>query len=393
MGVINMFLLQQGWGMLSLIEEFLSTHEHAGVILSPRVSERSQLENYLEEYKKLNALILFDPQFYEPRTNLGRILSYPYWSPSSFNTDTFDPVTFCQRVINYQLNTLKLDSIILPGRFTNSVDEQWREMQHNFAITGASEAGGKQVFSTVALGPDVILNSEAFDSIIDETINYPVNGVYLVFEHPENQFLIANEEFIYVILNGILSLALSGKQVILGYANQQLLVCFAAGLDYFATGNFRNVRAFDHINFATQENDTLKRSTWYFDGNSFGEYHIQKLSLAYRRGLRDHFGPATAHSAALLSAENLASIRWTEPEAFRHYLELMYLYCKAFNGIPKSERGQRVLDFFQEVKTQNDILIKERFSPGERGFNNVVAPTVDALTAYMSDRRSDISHS
>ncbi len=386
-----MFLLQQGWGMLAQIKVYLQQHPDTGVILSPRVSDQDQMECYQPEYSSIPGPdVLFDPHFYEPRTDLPRILSYPYFQNYNFRTQSFDTRRFCESVIDYQLNTLQLSSVILPGRYTNSLSESWLQMHHEFAHIGSSTSG-HVTYSTIAVGPDVILNPDNFNTILDEVINYPIDGIYFIFEHPNDDFLL-NEEFIYVVLDGILSTVLSNKRVILGYANQQSLVFAAAGVDCIASGNYRNVRSFDHLNSSDRDTDIIRKGIWYFDGNTFGEYKVPALSLAFRRGLQHLFGPSTVFTIDLLSSSVPTSIVWREPDAFGHYLELMYQYCQEVYAVPKNQRAQYLLEFFQRRRESNDGLASRGFSFGDRGFNNAVSATLSALDSLISDRGDDLAN-
>lgn len=386
-----MFILQQGWGMLDKIQTFLELHNDSGVVLSPRICDRDQLERYAPVFSSISeAKILFDPFFYEPRTDLWRVLSYPYFDYYDFQTQSFNARSFCENVIDYQINTLELQSIVLPGRYINSLTESWLEMQHDFANLGSSTSD-KFIYSTLAIGPDVILNSDNFNTIIDEVVNYPVEGVYFVYEHPDNDFLL-DEEFIYVMLDGLLSIVLSGKQVIIGYANQQSIVFAASGVDFIASGNYRNVRAFDHQNSTDKDNDNIRKGTWYFDGNTFGEYKIPTLSLAFRRNLGHLFGPTTHFTTDLLSSSVPTSIVWREPDAFGHYLELMYQYCNGISNIPKSQRAQYLLEFFQQRSNANSALENLGFNFGDRGFNQAVNATISALDSFLSDRGVELSN-
>lgn len=91
-----MFLLQQGWGMLDYIADFLQEQPNSGIIFSPRICEREQLERYLPKFTKIkNSEFFFDPFFYEPRTDLHRVLSYPFFDNYDFKTNTFDINKFC----------------------------------------------------------------------------------------------------------------------------------------------------------------------------------------------------------------------------------------------------------------------------------------------------------
>ncbi|MFA4907580.1 MAG: hypothetical protein WC602_04895 [archaeon] len=385
-----MFLLQQGWGMIDMIRVFLQRHPSTGVILSPRICEREQMEYYVPSYSDISGTkLLFDPHFYEPHTHLKRILSYPYYQDYNFQTQTFDTRRFCENVISYQTNILGLDSIILPGRYVNSLTEPWLQMQHDFAHIGSS-VDAQTVYSTVAVGPDVIMNSDNFNTIIDEVVNYPVNGIYFVFEHLNNDFLL-NEEFLYIILDGLLSIVLSGKHVIVGYSNQQCIALVAAGVDCIASGNYRNVRAFDHLNSTDRDDTNLRKGLWYFDGNTFGEYKIPALSLAFRRDLKQYFGPSTQFATDLLESSVPTSIVWREPDAFRHYFELMYQYCQIIFAIPKKDRAQYILEFFKQRERVNVVLKQRGFTFGDRGFDQAVLSTISALESFISDRKSELS--
>ena len=386
-----MFILQQGHGMFSSMDEFFTDHNNSGVILSPRAAEREQLERYLPSIKRHpGTLVLFDPNFYEPRTDHNKILTYPYFENFNFQTATFNNNDLCRGVIDYQINVLELEKIILPGRYCNSLNESWQGMQRTFADIGREYREEYEVYSTLSLGPDLILNSDHFNSILDETINYPVDGVYIIYEHQVRQEML-NEEFLYVMLSAILSLSLSGKKIILGYGNQQSSIFYAAGADYLASGNYRNVRSFDHTNLMEQDSERRK-SVWYFDGYSFGEYKIPTLSLAFRRGLRDNFGPITNYNMQLLSAANPTLAGWREPDSFRNYFDQLYQLCNMLSGLPKNARALRLVRVFSDIQTTIERLTSRGFNFGERGFNGVINATQAALSAFITDRGTDIQN-
>ena len=215
-----MFLLQQGWGMLNQIEEFLIQHKNSGIIFSPRICEREQLERYLPNFKGIpNTELFFEPYFYEPRTDLRRVLSYPYFSNYDFETNKFDIERFCRSVVEYHVNESALANLTLLGSHTNSLSENWLNMHYKFAQIGSEYSNTDiEIYSSIVIGPDVVLNSEQFNSVIDEVVNYPVDGIYFIFEHPANSYFF-DEEFLYILLDSLLSVALSNKKIILGYSN------------------------------------------------------------------------------------------------------------------------------------------------------------------------------
>lgn len=386
-----LFLLQQGHGMMDLDKEFITDHPQSGVILSPRICTQDQIERHAGEVIELGGELLFDPQFYEPRTNLDRLLTFPYWDGLDFDSADFtvnSAARFCERVISFQVENLNVTKVIIPGRFTNSADTAWRELQGTFAESAAALNVNRHIYSTVAVGADVVTSGELFDNILDETVSYPVNGVYIVVRPPKDSFLIDNDLFLYALLDGLLSISLSGKDVILGYANQQSLIYAAAGISTIASGNYRNVRHFNPEMFYVDESDKRKK-TWFYDPQTLSEYRLENLALAFRRGFGNYFGPICEHCEPLISSS--AAAPWREPLAFRHYLHEIHRQWLSFDTVPRNERVLSVSELLNAVQSRISELNERRFSFGDRAFTNVIEATINAVTSFEGDRGRDIS--
>ena len=377
--------------MMDLDREFITDHPQSGVILSPRICSQEQVERHAVEVIELGGELLFDPQFYEPRTNLDRLLTFPYWDGLDFESSDFivnSAVRFCERVINYQVENLNVTKVIIPGRFTNSADTTWRELQGIFAESTAALNVGRHIYSTVAVGADVVTSGELFDNILDEIVSYPVNGVYIVVRPPKDSFLIDNDLFLYTMLDGLLSISRSGKDVILGYANQQSLIYAAAGISTIASGNYRNVRHFNPDMFYVDESDKRKK-TWFYDPQTLSEYRLENLALAFRRGLGGYFALTCEHCEPLISSS--AAAPWREPLAFRHYLHEIHRQWLSFDTVPRNERLLSVSELLNAVQSRISELNERRFSFGDRAFNNVMEATINAVTSFEGDRARDIS--
>lgn len=387
------FYLQQGHGMMDLNREFLEKNQGCGVILSPRNCTKEQIEKHSREIRQRGGKVLFDPQFYEPRTSLEKILDYPYWGNMDFNTVEFSnrgASELCKGVIEFQVNILNVDKILLPGRYSNTVSEDWLEMQYTFADTANQLGVNQSVYSTIALGPDILLNKESLDRAVNEIICYPVEGIYLVLKHPKNQYLVTNDLYIYNLLNALLSISLSGKKIILGYSNQQYLFYAGAGVSSIASGNFRNVRSFDPENFDSQEPRAIQRATWYYDADTLSEFRAETIGLAYQRGLKGTFGPICDYCKPLLEAENPVSVPWGEPSAFRHYLTEINRQWLEFADFPMSDRINSTIKLLERSNDKLISLVEQGLRLGERSFIDVVDPTLNALTSFKVDRKDEI---
>lgn len=386
------FLLQQGWGMMNLNLDMLSSGVASGVILSPRVSTPEQLENHAAAIRDLGAQVLIDSQFYIPTTEHGRIRGFSFWNGILYDTTAFvqgEAANFCKRVIEYQLQ-LDVAAVLLPGAYTNTGDTQWRDIQAAFAECGVNAALDRPVYSTLAVGPDVVGNSEGFDSLIDEVVSSGVQGVYFLARHPGDQFLVIDDWFMYGLLDALLSIRLSNKDVIAGYANQQSLLFASVGVDSIATGNFRNVRHFNPDIFDVQEETDIQRATWYYDGYTLSEFRIAQISLAYRRGIRE-FGPACEYCNVLLAAPQPAAVPWREPDAFRHYLFELSRQWRQFERVARRERAGRVRSILEDARGRLQHLASRRVQLGDRSFLPAADPSLGAMEGLAGDRSADIA--
>lgn len=391
------FYLQQGHGMRSLQVEFVAQFPGTSVIMSPRCCTPDQAKRHAREISKAGGRVLFDPQFYDPHTPSERILTYPYWitCAEGFSTQDFQQdcvEDLCSRVVEYQTSELNVGEVILPGRYTNSPTENWLETQSAIANSVAAQHVGVPVYSTLALGPDVIAASENLDATIDEAIAWPTDGVYVVFRHPNSdRFLIADDLFLYNLLSALLSLQRAGKKVVLGYANQQMLIAAVVGIHGPATGNFRNVRQFNPDMFRPDEGESWSRAVWYYDSTGLSEFRTHAIALAYRRGMSGLFTSGSPFDEPLLSDPNPTSVRWGEREAFRHYLFCMRRQWTNLQSYRMCDRVNAVLDMLDGARRRMDALRERGFPLGERSFLSALEPSESAVNAIAHDRAYDLA--
>jgi len=355
----------------------------SGVIIWPRTLERHQLERHAQEIRDVGACLLYDSCFYVPYTTRSKILNLPYWNGVDFNTTDFtgrDGTDFCRRVIEYQIDTLQVTEVLIPGRYTNVRNDDWLQMHANFAQVGADMDIDVPIYATIALGADLIRDSPSFDAVINEVVSYPIDGVYFLYRSPQDAFLCNDDLFFMNLLSGFLSLSLADKKIILGYANQQDLLFAAAGVATIATGNFRNVRSFNPEMFAEEEEPSRQRATWYYDGQSLCEFRLPQLGLAYQRlRMIGFFGPETQYSQDMLRSPNPAGVPWPEPNAFKHYITVLRDQWLSFHGTERRHRHGLVTRLHQSAQ-------QHMTSYQGRGMHLVdrAADTANALSSWSS---------
>jgi hypothetical protein len=201
--------------------------------------------------------------------------------------------------------------------------------QHEAMLGEAQRLGlldSRRCHVTVALGETVTGNTDACDLVLEWLEHWQdVAGAYLVFEHPSGQYLTANPAWLAGALDVVGGLRLQSKEVVVGYANQELLLTACAGANAIASGTWMNVRSFPPEKFRpSYDEEVRQRKKWYYAPETLSEFGIDYLDMAVRVGLMDlmRLSPSQENrfSAALLAARQPSTAVFSEGDAFLHYL-------------------------------------------------------------------------
>src|SRR5690606_31835624 len=132
-----------------------------------------------------------------------------------------------------------------PGNLANKVDDIWLERQlRTFDELSRVNTDGMKLVATVALEGDVVRDDEQVHRILDASAEWPVDGVYLVCEHPKGEYLVSDATWVANVLDLAAGFRLQGRRVILGYCNHQMLIASCASVNAIASGTWMNVRSF-----------------------------------------------------------------------------------------------------------------------------------------------------
>lgn len=322
--------LQFGWGMMAHSKSLVDEWDGGSVILSPRDLNNDQLSRLSRDVSRLGGNPILDPQFYLPHSDHERLRSHSYW-PGAFEPDhrllpgEWASLLEALGELNRRLGT---GQFMLPGILAESPEQMdvWFE-QHETMLGEAQrlELLGAPSTVTVALGSDVATQTDACQRVIEWLDQWDVWGVYLVLAHPSGQYLTDNSTWLANALDLVGGLRLQGKRVVLGYSNQQMLIAAAAGANAIASGTWMNVRSFPAEKFRQVVDDEMRqRKLWYYAPSTLTEYGVDYLDMAARQGLLDLMRPepaiANSYSAGLFTGPQPSMARFSEGDAFRHYL-------------------------------------------------------------------------
>lgn len=323
--------LQFGHGMMDHSKILLDAWGGGTVILSPRDLEPKQLTKFSQTLRKVNGNVLLDPQFYLPAEDHEKLQKHDYW-PRNYASGLFwagaELVQLLESLLDLN-NELGTDSFILPGLFALDADGGWLHRQET-VIEAALRLGvpSDRLYATVALSADAAKNNAQIYNILEEAVNWNVEGVYLVCEHPKGEYLVSDPNWLANVLDLTAGMRLLGKKVIIGYCNHQMLIAASAAANAIASGTWMNVRSFPPDKFRKSYADDFKqRTTWYYCPQSLSEFKIGFLDIAQRQGILSSLETSAEYNSQyadlLFTAPQPTAADFEEKISFRHYLQCL----------------------------------------------------------------------
>lgn len=356
------FYLQFGHGMMDMTRTFLREWGEGGVILSPRDLDPEQVARFSSQVLELGGSLLFDPQFYLPSSDHERLTSHQYWPEDYESTGFWSGRELRQLLEKVESANLAYgcEDIILPGLFAKQADEDWLARHEDVARQATSHLStdSQHLLLTVALSSDAVRNVDQVHSILELFEGIDIGGIYLVCEHPSQQYLVEDAMWLANVLELTAGLRLQGKRVIHGYCNQQSLIVACAAATGIASGTWLNVRSFDAEKFQVSEEDNFRRrAKWYYCPQALSEYKVPMLDIAAQQGSLDDMEPpdelANDYSAPLFEGYQPSLSNYSEADSFRHFISCVRL--QAANATADSFEGT-VSAFLSQLTTAESLL-------------------------------------
>lgn len=388
------FGLQFGWGMMEHCRSLLRAWGGGCVVLSPRDLRPEQLQSLAADIRGIpGGRVLLDPQFYVPRSDHERLTSHDYW-PSAFQTNTFfsgPGMAEMIRDIVVLTGQLGCEAFIVPGPLATQVDEAWLAITRELAGVAAAAGSGLSVYITVALGWEPMRSLDDIQEVLEELRALDLAGVYLLAEHPNGDYLVHDPVWLSNLMELVAGLRLQGKRVLIGYSSHQQLCLAAAGANMIASGTYMNVRAFSPERFVAAQDEEIRRKTiWYYAPTTLSEFKIPSLDMAHRAGILANLQPPSTfgmpYCAGLFHGLQPTSVGFTEPDAFRHYLECLRnqtMSAREATFDATIALHQRMLD---NAEIELDLLAQRGVLPGTRSFAGAFDAARAAIASLIGTR-------
>ncbi len=403
------FYLQFAYQMQVVCCDLIQEWGGGTVIMSPRdckplgEDKSGELEKHAASIRVVGGRILIDPQFYRPESDHKVLTSHAYWP------DKYDSVEFWEKrdEPDYgellkrlgELNAkVEASAIILPGTLATVVDDEWLARQSRMIGAARMEYGDdEELLATVALSADAVRSADQVHAILAAAGDWRVQGIYLICEHPDGQYLVENDAWIANILDLTAGFRLRGQSVVIGYANQQMLVAACASVTAIASGSHKMKRQFSSSTMMEKDgDDVMRQATWYYCPQAYSEFKIPRLDSANLQKvlgkLRHPEDMGVCHADVLFAGAQPSTVGFRHKLSFKHYLGSLHAQSLAlrkatFNDTVQVYRGS--LDAAEKLLKE---LQAKRIRAEERSFLPAVDPTHVGVNMLVEDRGAMLRH-
>ena len=399
------FYLQFAYNMQVICCELVKEWGGGTVIMSPRDckppdeenDKPCELEKHAASIRKSGGTIVIDPQFYVPDADHKTLTTHGYW-PEEYDSvgfwkDGSDDYADLVRKVGELNERTESGAIIVPGTLGQAVDDDWLGRQEKLIGEAVKHfTAGKELYATVALSADAVKATDQIHRVLAAAEGWKVQGIYLVCEHPENQYLVEQDAWLMNVLDLTAGFRLRGLKVIIGYANQQMLVAACAKATGIASGSHKMKRRFSPTDMMSKDDEdyTARQTTWYYCPQAYSEFKLPRLDSALLQKVLDKMRHpkelGVPYADILFTGVQPTTLGFKLKLSFKHYLGCLRAQAEAAS---KFTFDQTVKDYKKSIDDAENLLKEldaKRIRAEDRSFLPVIDPTHVAVSMLEEDR-------
>lgn len=319
-------LAQHAYGKSIKISEGLKNHFLSGAVLSPKAEKPEKLKEFIDELRRLDTEIYFDPQFYmcafEGSVSLGKLEKYNFWRDDEITKKYLSVPQnihgIVSRYVNYQTD-IGLKNIISPNVFFESFDSRMSQISLSLCNESISMNTERNLYISLCINESAFSNFDDECEFLDIISLFEVKGFYIIIErnNHQNPNIIESERMANIMYFLYNLSDINGFDVILGYSDYVGLPLYASGIKHIATGWYENTRKFDRNNFYQKEGMRRPNKRYYSNKLLNSILLIPELQMVKDEDMLGAVLSQTQYDHYMYN--DLAGSLWTENySCFRH---------------------------------------------------------------------------
>ena len=349
------------WSFQAVLED----HAGDGLILSPRHRAYEKIDQVPDALRRVS---MFDPQFYIPATEAGKLLTYPFFPNnvvSSFETSEYvgkpsrESALLC---VQFQ-EQMRFAHYVIPARhFTTNLAESLQFNQEAFVepfLLELKSRPKRQVFLQVVLERSVVVDDEAHHQILNWATSFQeVDGVYLIVNERRTTKQSKDPDYLYRLLCFIDSLRAADMELAIGYCNTESLLLTIADPNYVTIGAYENTRVFNVENFdSTIESGGGAPKPRVYCSKLCQSIEHDYLNLIKRKVPLSRILDSSPYAIEMFKPE--FNWHFSKPELYKHMFVVLGNQLRLAGDLGGKKRFEHVISVLEEARMLGDLLRSE----------------------------------
>lgn len=359
------------WSLASLTDEGSGN----GAIIGPRYMERAKVISLPRTIRERS---IFDPQFYLPNSNQGKLTTYPFFPhvvAGGFSTTEWNEELALQsasQCLSFQ-NECGFKYVVIPTRFRSGMPSDYIESQSRLFVEPFLKSYRNQAIDKPCLLQliltDQMLKDENYrrDILNWVTGMREVEGIYLIYHLPSRHKQIDDIDFLLAAMSFVNAIKRANMTVVMGYLNTEAIPLLVVEPDAITIGSYENLRMFDVLPYQDEEEMQQHRGP---NARIYVSRLLQWIEHQYIGAIarvidnRESFFDDSQHRVIMF--EPTYNWHFTKPEPYKHYFVTFAQQFRrliSYNGHDRfdavREECQRALSEFQSLENRGIILDSE----------------------------------
>lgn len=401
------YLIQFGYSGQTLVRRAMEDDYADGVILSPSDYGYRDTISLGSDVNRKGGTVLFDPQYYIPRTERPASETYPYFKESG--GDDFETVVvtnptnrrkLCEQIWEVQ-DSIGVDAYLTPARFLDTFSDtklhQWEVLTRTFIDVVNEKDPETPIFASLPVAGASISDDEQRSKLLDMITKVNVTGFYVSVEYPQyRRNPLFGVEEVKSYLDLLKNLRYNWYDVILGHSDQIAHLAFGLGINAFASGHYKNTRAFDTDRWIPQDSGGGSSGVyWYYSDPIMEEMQVeQDLQALYdsnsfsieKLRLKNPYSPFEQE----LFIRAPEDPEWTyKNDSWDHYVWSCHQIAKEYTGLNLEERIMLTKD---NLRNAAEIYseIEDAVGPRDNIQSEIYSDWKIAFQSVLTERDKDV---
>ncbi len=351
-------------------------HAHAdGGILSPADYKFKSNKDISDDIREHDGIVLFDPQFYIPRTDRQDLNTYPYFEArggEDFSTGMFsrrdEREELCRDVIAVQ-DDFSVDAYISPSRFlqnfTNADLDRWLDLTESFIKMVGEEGRDIPVFISLPIDGYELKSDSRCNRLLNRVTKVDTDGFYtsVCYNDLDERLPLKGQENVFSYLKLMSALRMNRYDVIAGHTHQISHLLLGLGINAFASGHNQNLRAFDVDRWEPSDEEQFgRRVVRYYCEPLLDSIRVDAgLEEIYGNNLESKVRSNSPYEAGLFDpSTSPANSGWKfADESWEHYIWSCGQIRDQYLGLSTSDRLNKASQTVKNAENRYNEIIGE----------------------------------